>query len=109
MTAILCNAQNKGLDKPATVAALTASRNRSAGWDSDLSISTVQMLNNVRAGPFDDAIAKLQRPNPPISIQVVLQSILPSAKPLLMDPVKNADGALYVQTTEDLLSCGAYH
>lgn len=70
-------------------------------------ISTAQMLENLRGEQFDEPIEKLQRaaPSRPFSIQEVLDGVLPAARPLLADPVKDPNGTLYVQTTEDLLTC----
>jgi len=107
IASILCNAISKGTDKPATVAALAASKRQGGGWGSNMPISTAQMLENLRGEQFDEPIEELQRaaPSRPISIQEVLDKVLPAARPLLADPVKDPNGMPYVQTTEELLTC----
>jgi hypothetical protein len=106
IASILCNAITKGTDKPATVVALAASKRQGGGWGSNMPISTAQMLENLRGEQFDEPIEELQRaaPSRPVSIQEVLDGVLPAARPLLADPVKDPNGTLYVQTTEDLFT-----
>ena len=66
------------------------------------------MMSSIQDAEFGQALEKLKRPAPtrPISIQEVLQAILPAGMPLLEDAVKDPGGVPYVKTTAAQLSCG---
>jgi hypothetical protein len=100
IAAILCDAQQRGVDKEAAVASLESARSKFAN-------AGTPMLSSIQDAMFSEAIEKLKRPAPsrPISIQEVLQGIQPLGMPLLEDPVRDPSGALYIKTTADQLSC----
>lgn len=100
MVSVLCNAQQKGIDKQTAAATLEKTKTR-------LSEVGSPMLATIQIDVLTEAIEKLNRPAPsrPISIQEVLQSVGPLGLPLLEDPVKDASGAPYIKTTAAQLSC----
>ncbi len=100
MVSILCDAQQKGIDKQTAAATLEKAKTR-------LSEAGSPMLGSIQIGVLTEAIEKLNRPAPsrPISIQEVLRSVGPLGLPLLEDPVKDSSGAPYIKTSAAQLSC----
>lgn len=101
IASILCDAQRKGLDKQTAISSLEKSRSK-------FSDAGTPMLSSIQDAEFGQALEKLKRPAPsrPISIQEVLQALLPAGLPLLEDAVRDPSGVPYIKTTAAQLSCG---
>lgn len=101
MASALCEATSKGTDMQALVSALEV-----RGRASQNSVNG--MTRAVQRKEYDTILEKLKRPGVDAAgaLADALKLVHDEGAPLLKDPIKDANGKLYLQETADRLGCG---
>jgi hypothetical protein len=102
IAASLCDAQSKGATSDQAAAALEAKKKSAPNLGA-------QMQNSVRDKAYDEMITFLRRPRAGGAKATVAQAIARArsyASPLADDPVKDANGKLYITRADTVIACG---